>query len=103
MVDNQQTIDRVLNDFDEWMEKEETLKSRFAFVTCGDWDLGVMLPSEANVKNFNIPSGIFAKGLKDLLRIYNLSHSGRIHSGIDDVKTICAITSAIAKEGYVFR
>ncbi|KAJ1363839.1 hypothetical protein KIN20_023786 [Parelaphostrongylus tenuis] len=28
---------------------------------------------------------------------------GRIHSGIDDVKTICAITSAIAKEGYVFR
>ncbi|KAJ1357627.1 hypothetical protein KIN20_015807 [Parelaphostrongylus tenuis] len=55
MVDNQQTIDRVLNDFDEWMEKEETLKSRFAFVTCGDWDLGVMLPSEANVKNFNIP------------------------------------------------
>ncbi|KAJ1357623.1 hypothetical protein KIN20_015804 [Parelaphostrongylus tenuis] len=119
MVDNQQTIDRVLNDFDEWMEKEEILKSRFAFVTCGDWDLGVMLPSETNVKNLNIPSyidswinvkksycehsGIFAKGLKELLRIYNLSHFGRIHSGIDDVKTICAITSAIAKEGYIFR
>ncbi|KAJ1357626.1 hypothetical protein KIN20_015807 [Parelaphostrongylus tenuis] len=39
--------------------QEETLKSRFAFVTCGDWDLGVMLPSEANVKNFNIPRDVF--------------------------------------------
>ncbi|VDM52364.1 unnamed protein product [Angiostrongylus costaricensis] len=119
MVDNQPTIDQVLNDFDEWMKKEEILKSRFAFVTCGDWDLGVMLPSEAKMKNLDIPSyfnswinvkksycehsGIFAKGLRDLLRIYKLNHSGRIHSGIDDVKTICAITSAIAKEGYVFR
>ncbi|KAE9417793.1 hypothetical protein Angca_003226 [Angiostrongylus cantonensis] len=119
MVDNQRTIDQVLNDFDDWMKKVKILKSRFAFVTCGDWDLGVMLPSEAKMKNLGIPSyfnswinvkksycehsGIFAKGLRDLLRIYNLNHSGRIHSGIDDVKTICAITSAIAKEGYIFR
>ncbi|KAK6017576.1 exonuclease, partial [Ostertagia ostertagi] len=28
---------------------------------------------------------------------------GRLHSGIDDVKTICSLTSAIAQEGYVFR
>ncbi|XGW05063.1 hypothetical protein V3C99_015886 [Haemonchus contortus] len=119
MVDNQPTIDKVLNDFDDWMRKEEIINSRFAFVTCGDWDLGVMLPSESANKHISLPSyfdkwinvkksycehsGTFAKGLKDLLRIYNLSHAGRLHSGIDDVKTICALTSAIAKEGYVFR
>ncbi|KJH53735.1 exonuclease [Dictyocaulus viviparus] len=119
MVDSQQAIDKVLSDFDDWMKKEELLKSRFAFVTCGDWDLGVMLPAEAGVKNITIPSyfnswinvkksycehsGVFAKGLRHLLKAYNLTHSGHIHSGIDDVKTICAVTTAIAKEGYVYR
>ncbi|KAK6010491.1 hypothetical protein OSTOST_24481, partial [Ostertagia ostertagi] len=54
-------------------------------------------------KSYCEHSGTFAKGLKDLLRIYNLQHAGRLHSGIDDVKTICSLTSAIAQEGYVFR
>ncbi|KAK6027521.1 exonuclease, partial [Ostertagia ostertagi] len=119
MVDEQPTIDRVLSDFDDWLKKEGVLDSRFAFVTCGDWDLGVMLPSESANKHLSLPSyfdkwinvkksycehsGTFAKGLKDLLRIYNLQHAGRLHSGIDDVKTICSLTSAIAQEGYVFR
>ncbi|KAK6052310.1 exonuclease [Cooperia oncophora] len=119
MVENQPTIDQVLNDFDDWLKKEGVLDSRFAFVTCGDWDLGVMLPSESANKHLSLPSyfdkwinvkksycehsGTFAKGLRDLLRIYNLQHAGRLHSGIDDVKTICALTSAIANEGYVFR
>ncbi|VDP11308.1 unnamed protein product [Heligmosomoides polygyrus] len=119
MVDNQPTIDEALVSFDEWMRKEGVLDSKFAFVTCGDWDLGVMLPSESENKRIQIQSyfnnwinvkksycehsGSFARGLRDLLRIYNLQHAGRLHSGIDDVKTICAITTAIAKEGYVYR
>ncbi|PIO71746.1 hypothetical protein TELCIR_06347 [Teladorsagia circumcincta] len=144
MVDNQPTIDKVLNDFDDWLKKERVLDSRFAFVTCGDWDLGVMLPAESANKHLSLPrktaswdfwcpstfslfdgnlrlcssyfdkwinvkkshcehTGTFARGLRDLLRIYNLQHAGRLHSGIDDVRTICALTSAIAKEGYVYR
>ncbi|VDL71163.1 unnamed protein product [Nippostrongylus brasiliensis] len=119
MVDDQPTIEEVLCSFDEWMKKEQILDSRFAFVTCGDWDLGVMLPSELQNKHLDMPSyfnrwinikksycehsGTWAKGLKDLLQIYGLQHAGRLHSGIDDVKTICSLTSAMAKEGYVFR
>ncbi|KAL6744026.1 hypothetical protein Aduo_017004 [Ancylostoma duodenale] len=119
MVDKQPTIDDVLRQFHDWLSKEGLLNSRAAFVTCGDWDLGVMLPSEAENKGLVVPeyfkkwinikksycehSGTFAKGLKDLLNIYKLEHSGRLHSGIDDVKTICTITSAIGKEGYIYR
>ncbi|ETN85403.1 exonuclease, partial [Necator americanus] len=119
MVDNQPTIDEVLQQFNDWMCKEGLLHSRTAFVTCGDWDLGVMLPSEAHNKGLVIPeyfnswinvkkshcehTGSFAKSLRELLSIYKLQHSGRLHSGIDDVKSICAITSAMAKQGYVYR
>ncbi|CAJ0589203.1 unnamed protein product [Cylicocyclus nassatus] len=119
MVDNQPTIDEVLQRFHLWMKHEGMLSSRTAFITCGDWDLGIMLPSEAKNKRFEVPqylrqwinvkksycdhTGTFAKGLRDLLNAYGLQHAGRLHSGIDDVKTICAITSAIGKEGYVYR
>lgn len=91
MVDNQPTIDEALVSFDEWMRKEGVLDSKFAFVTCGDWDLGVMLPSESENKRIQIQSyfnnwinvkksycehsGSFARGLRDLLRIYNLQHA----------------------------
>ncbi|VDN33408.1 unnamed protein product [Cylicostephanus goldi] len=55
MVDDQPTIDEVLQQFHLWMKDEGMLNSRTAFVTCGDWDLGVMLPSEAKNKGFEVP------------------------------------------------
>ncbi|VDM83336.1 unnamed protein product [Strongylus vulgaris] len=119
MVDNQPAIDEVLRQFHSWMKDEGLLNSRTAFVTCGDWDLGIMLPSEAKNKRLEIPdyfsqwinikkshcdhTGTFPKGLKDLLNAYGLQHAGRLHSGVDDVKTICTITSALGRQGYIYR
>ncbi|ETE71352.1 ERI1 exoribonuclease 3, partial [Ophiophagus hannah] len=48
MVDGQPSLQQVLERVDEWMAKEglldPTVKS--IFVTCGDWDLKVMLPGQ---------------------------------------------------------
>ncbi|EPB73665.1 hypothetical protein ANCCEY_07246 [Ancylostoma ceylanicum] len=42
--------------------------------------------------------------IDDVLRqFHEWMSKGRLHSGIDDVKSICTITSAIGKEGYVYR
>ena len=46
MVDNGRTLKETMSDFDEWMVKEECLSQPSLFVTCGDWDLKQMLPSQ---------------------------------------------------------
>ncbi|CAJ0920062.1 unnamed protein product, partial [Mesorhabditis belari] len=118
MVENQPTLPEVLDDFDTWLRDRDIINSRFIFVTCGDWDLQLQLPAEAKHKNFGVPEyfsewinvkksfcshrGYFAPGMKHLLKELQLSHAGRLHSGIDDVTNIAAITKALAKEGCVF-
>ncbi|XP_023221844.1 ERI1 exoribonuclease 3-like [Centruroides sculpturatus] len=44
MIENKKHLEEVLQDFQLWMEKEVLLKPKvkFAFVTCGDWDLKKM-------------------------------------------------------------
>uniref|UniRef100_A0A0R3S191 Exonuclease domain-containing protein n=1 Tax=Elaeophora elaphi TaxID=1147741 RepID=A0A0R3S191_9BILA len=130
-VVNQETLPDVLNAFDKWLfdsnliNADHSMKSLFTFVTCGDWDLGVLLPSEANYRNLELPKqvfnnfyfkrwinlkkafcrwkGYFAKSLTVMLRDLELNHVGRLHSGIDDVKNMCQITRCLAESGYVFQ
>ncbi|VBB28834.1 unnamed protein product [Acanthocheilonema viteae] len=64
-VANQETLPDVLNAFDKWLidsnliNADRSMKSLFTFITCGDWDLGVLLPSEANYRNLELPEQAF--------------------------------------------
>lgn len=63
MVDNQPNLHEILRQFDVWLEQSglvvkegnEKLANSWTFVTCGDWDLGTMLPSEAKYRNIQLP------------------------------------------------
>uniref|UniRef100_A0A1I7T2A8 Exonuclease domain-containing protein n=1 Tax=Caenorhabditis tropicalis TaxID=1561998 RepID=A0A1I7T2A8_9PELO len=120
MVDDKTTLPEVLADFDQWMKEDSRLKNdNFAFVLCGDWDLKVALPNEAKFKNLQVPeyfnqwinvkkayaahTNHYAKGMPELLRIYNLELKGRHHSGIDDVANICEIVRCLGKDGHDYR
>ncbi|XP_046405931.1 ERI1 exoribonuclease 3-like isoform X2 [Ischnura elegans] len=84
--------------FEEWMAKENLLHSKFALVTCGDWDLKVMFPAQCKLSGIAVPSymkqwinikktygeatGRYGHSLMAMLKSFNLSHVGRLHSGI---------------------
>ncbi|VDM41287.1 unnamed protein product [Toxocara canis] len=64
MVDKQLTLPDVLSKFNRWLCERKLIDSEsgsratdsWTFVTCGDWDLGTMLPGEANFRNIHLPS-----------------------------------------------
>uniref|UniRef100_A0A1I8HZR1 Exonuclease domain-containing protein n=3 Tax=Macrostomum lignano TaxID=282301 RepID=A0A1I8HZR1_9PLAT len=118
MVDNQPHLEEVLQDFHNWMQQEGLLdqSTASAFVTCGDWDLNVMLPSQC--AHFGIPLPLYMtrwinikrvfsdvmgryprQDLMEMLRLLNLAHQGRHHSGIDDVRNIANILGELVIRG----
>lgn len=121
MVTNQPTLDQVLTNFHQWLENEKLLdpKTKSIFVTCGDWDLHKMLPSQCDYfrferpeyfdhwinikKSFQKATGKFAKnGMMGMLHDLNISHQGRHHSGIDDCKNIAEVLRVLIQRGFVF-
>uniref|UniRef100_A0A1I8HUC6 Exonuclease domain-containing protein n=1 Tax=Macrostomum lignano TaxID=282301 RepID=A0A1I8HUC6_9PLAT len=105
-------------DFHNWMQQEGLLdqSTASAFVTCGDWDLNVMLPSQC--AHFGIPLPLYMtrwinikrvfsdvmgryprQDLMEMLRLLNLAHQGRHHSGIDDVRNIANILGELVIRG----
>jgi len=98
----------------------------FCFVTCGDWDLKTMLPTQFNGLGWDktkIPApfrkwinikALFnsfyktnkktsIRGMTDMLTRLGLPLEGRHHSGIDDSRNISAIAIKMLKDGCVFR
>uniref|UniRef100_A0A8B9ETQ3 ERI1 exoribonuclease 3 n=1 Tax=Anser cygnoides TaxID=8845 RepID=A0A8B9ETQ3_ANSCY len=103
MVDGQPSLQQVLERVDEWMAKEGLLDPsvKSIFVTCGDWDLKVMLPGQCQYlglpvadyfkqwinlkKAYSFAMGSWPKnGLLDMNKGLNLQHIGRPHSGIGE-------------------
>ncbi|XP_073401053.1 ERI1 exoribonuclease 3 [Dendrobates tinctorius] len=101
MVDGQPTLSQVLERVDEWMAKEGLLDPsvKSIFVTCGDWDLKLMLPGQCEYlglqvadyfkqwinlkKAYSFAIGTWPKnGLLDMNKGMSLQHIGRPHSGI---------------------
>uniref|UniRef100_A0A8C4WYR8 ERI1 exoribonuclease family member 3 n=1 Tax=Eptatretus burgeri TaxID=7764 RepID=A0A8C4WYR8_EPTBU len=100
MVDNQPTFEQVLQQAEKWMKTEGLLGSqqRFLFVTCGDWDLKVMLPGQCKHLGLPLPEyfrnwvnikkayaqtvGDFPRDLASMLKGLQLQHVGRHHSGL---------------------
>ncbi|KAL3868001.1 hypothetical protein ACJMK2_040841 [Sinanodonta woodiana] len=121
MVDGKPHLTEVLTMFDKWMQDEGLLKpdTSFAFVTCGDWDLRKMLPSQCDYLHLPVTSyfkkwinikkafagltGTFPKGMQDMLTQLSIPHQGRHHSGIDDCKNIANILTTMLRRGYVFK
>ena len=113
MVTNQQNLEHVLKLCNDWLNNLTFNLSNSVFVTCGNWDLMKMLPSETrrlgidynsclkrwiNVKDL-FHSCILAHkdrknmkiGMKGMLNKLGLDLIGRHHSGIDDTQNIARL------------
>lgn len=119
MVDNQPHFPDVFSKFCEWLTKEGYFDkpNKSTFVTCGNWDLKVMLPNQCNLENIVLPdqfkqwidlkhvyseySMYYPKSLLDMLVRLNLPQHGRLHSGIDDVKNMVAIIQTLQQKHNV--
>ncbi|XP_054154259.1 ERI1 exoribonuclease 3-like [Oppia nitens] len=126
MVANEPTFDVVFADFQQWLHSvglicddlHRPLK-KFTFVTCGEWDLQLMLPSQCQLLNLRIPLYLrtwvnikksyanhykqWPKSLSYMLDELKIKPLGRLHSGIDDCQNIVAIMKTMANEGVVFK
>lgn len=119
MVQNQPYFEERFIQFQQWVERNGSWKpdQKSIFVTCGDWDLQVMLPKQCKQVNMDIPcemrrwinvkkafaaaTGYFPRGIIDMLTKLNLQHEGRLHSGIDDCRNIVRILKALMEMGYI--
>ncbi|XP_053626767.2 ERI1 exoribonuclease 3 isoform X2 [Cherax quadricarinatus] len=89
----------VFEEFDKWIQEDVGLNSKFLFVTCGDWDLKTMLPSQCDLENYQVPvycktwlnikksyavmTGEYVKGMMPMINGLNLVHIGCLHRGLD--------------------
>nr|XP_027225747.1 ERI1 exoribonuclease 3-like [Penaeus vannamei] len=105
--------------FDTWIKKEVGLDKKFLFITCGDWDLKTMLPSQCKIENIQVPhycdmwhnikksyslkTGVYVKGMMPMLTGLKLQHIGTHHRGLDDCKNIANILRALADRGCKFQ
>ncbi|CDW56052.1 RNase T and Dus and Peptidase M1 domain containin g protein [Trichuris trichiura] len=122
MVDSQPTLREVLADFHIWLDEqgllEEGFADRWAFVTCGNWDMNVMLKSQLELLGIEMPwyfrkwinikkivfneTGQYPAGMMAMLRSLNLRHYGHHHCGIDDTKNLCNVALELLKRGQRF-
>ncbi|KAL5021933.1 hypothetical protein ScPMuIL_001088 [Solemya velum] len=121
MVDGQPHIEDVLKSFHAWMIENGLIdgSTSSVFVTCGDWDLKTMLPSQCQFFNLPMQSyfrqwinikkpfaeamGVYPKGMMPMLKMLGVKHQGRHHSGIDDCKNIANILCGLLRRGHVFK
>ncbi|KAL0121901.1 hypothetical protein PUN28_007004 [Cardiocondyla obscurior] len=116
-VNDQLYFADVFPKFCEWLTKGEYFgkPEKSTFVTCGNWDLKTMLPSQCDLDGLILPdyfkqwidlkhtfcdaTGYYPKSLKDMLVRLNIPLKGHLHSGIDDVTNMVSIILAL-KENY---
>jgi inhibitor of KinA sporulation pathway (predicted exonuclease) len=119
----QETVDRgisfeeALQAYSEWLTKNGCNGQNAIVVTCGDWDLRTMAPSQCQLSGVRVPS-IFQRwiniktefarfyrvaksgGLTRMLDRLKLDLEGRHHSGIDDCHNTARILVRMCQEGY---
>lgn len=125
MVDQSEDFSAVWSRFEQWLLKHElinessqTLDGQFAFVTCGNWDLGVMLPDQLSISGIVAPAytkqwinikaifkrttGKWPKSLADMLHQLDLQFVGRPHNGYDDAMNVVNIARELSKKNAQF-
>lgn len=122
-VDSAPTFPDAFAEHQAWLAERELLgpggEPRFAFLTCGDWDLRSMLPRQCAVSGLPVPRAyrrwvnvktVFAKtlglarapGMPGMLEALGLPLEGRHHRGIDDCRNTARIVLALAARGASF-
>lgn len=113
-VNDQPYFTEVFPSFCEWLTKGGYFdNANSSFVTCGNWDLKIMLPNQCNLDGITLPdqfkqwidlkytfcesTGYYPKSLKDMLMRLNLPLQGHLHSGIDDVNNMISIIQTLKK------
>eukprot|EP01091_Cochliopodium_minus_P015311 TRINITY_DN5408_c0_g1_i1.p1 TRINITY_DN5408_c0_g1~~TRINITY_DN5408_c0_g1_i1.p1 ORF type:complete len:385 (+),score=88.78 TRINITY_DN5408_c0_g1_i1:2-1156(+) len=124
-VDEGKGLKETLDSFQEFLIENKLItndgqtyekESKFAFLTCGDWDLNIMLQSQCKREKITVPwyfkrwvnikhvfENIFKKesfGMKNMLEVLELNLDGHHHSGIDDCKNISKIVTKILSLGH---
>ena len=118
-VDSAELFHKVLKEHHSWMQKHGLTPENSVIVTCGDWDLGTMLPAQCScsvprvetipphyLRWHNIKRS-FAKfknikkagGMASMLKALKLPLIGHHHCGIDDCRNIAEILKVIVKSG----
>lgn len=129
-VDSATPFPEVYTSLKEWMKKERLFPDdpsgsgsahaeaiRYAFVTCGDWDLKTCLPHQLshlqlashtcfqqwiNLKfAFVHMYGGKPLGMDGMLAKLQMPLVGRHHSGIDDARNIASIAKRMLADGWV--
>lgn len=113
MVDQQPHFPEVFEKFRNWLDENDYFKegNDCAFITCGDWDLKRMLPSQCELENIPVPlelkkwinlkgafcdaTDYYPRNMMDMLSHLKLPMKGRLHSGIDDVNNMIRIIQVL--------
>ncbi|KAI4485385.1 PREDICTED: ERI1 exoribonuclease 3 [Polistes canadensis] len=115
MVNDEDHFPVVFSQFCTWLKENNYFDpiDKSAFVTCGNWDLKVMLPNQCATDNLQIPQEFkqwinlketfcvsckyFPRNLTDMLSHLNLPFKGRLHSGISDTTNMVQIIQTLCK------
>ncbi|CAL7941231.1 unnamed protein product [Xylocopa violacea] len=113
MVDDEPHFPEVFATFCDWLKEHNYFEegNDCAFVTCGDWDLKSMLPSQCERENVQLPeqfkkwinlkgtfcdaTELYPRSLKDMLFRLSLPMHGKLHSGICDVQNMVKIIQVL--------
>jgi ERI1 exoribonuclease 3 len=120
-VDKAPLFPEVFEKYQHWLYEniiKDTTKT-FCYVTCGDWDLKTMLPTQCqlsglqsypdyfkswiNIKDvFNVRYKSKITGMAGMLKNLKMELIGHHHSGIDDCRNITRIAVRMIEDGVVF-
>ncbi|KAJ1484910.1 hypothetical protein T484DRAFT_1795397, partial [Baffinella frigidus] len=112
---------KAVQHLEEWMTKEGVNvadTSGYLFVTCGNWDIGTIIPKQckkskialpafwgsfSNIKTvFNLQYNKKASGMKDMLRSLRMPLKGVHHLGMDDTANLAGIVRKMLSDGGSF-
>lgn len=115
-VDDEQHFPIVFQEFCNWLDDNKYVdddNNKSAFVTCGDWDLKVMLPTQCQYDNIQLPNYLkqwinlkvsfydakkhFPKSLRDMLRRLKIERQGTLHSGLYDAINMAKVIQELGK------
>lgn len=118
-VDSAPKFPDVLKSFNQWLEEQKIEPDEIALVTCGDWDLGTMLPQMCSLHKIKKIPTIFHQWIdlkaifknayhtkkkpsfKEMMEYLVLPIKGKHHCGIDDAVNMTSIIFQMNKNGLL--
>jgi len=117
-VDQAEPLHVVYREFVQWLSDNNFNGDNALVCTCGNWDLKIMWPRQARLSELETPE-VFRSwanikkaywihykrkpvDIMTMLNDLNIPHTGRLHSGIDDVFNLCEICCRMWRDGVRF-